>query len=51
MDVLKEEAKSLKNKLTANLVKNIHDQNQEGTLLGYASAVDLHRKIDLDQRV
>ena len=32
-----------------NLVKNINDQNQAGTIFEYASAFDLHRKIDLEE--
>ena len=50
LQILKNEAESIKRKLVDNLVKNINDQNQAGTLFEYASAFDLHRKIDLEER-
>ena len=48
---LKQNAHSLKKDLVANLTKNIEDQCQKGTLVEFASAFDLHREIDLDERV
>ena len=50
LQILKNEAESIKRKLVDNLVKNINDQSQAGTLFEYASAFDLHRKIDLEER-
>ena len=51
LDVLQKDAKALKKNLVANLIQNISDQSQQGTLVEYASALDLHRRIDLDERV
>ena len=45
LQILKNEAESIKRKLVDNLVKNFNDQNQAGTLFEYASAFDLHRKM------
>ena len=50
LQILKNEAESMKRKLVDNLVKNINDQNQAGTLFEYTSAFDLHCKIDLEER-
>ena len=50
LQILKNEAESIKRKLVDNLVKNINDQNQAGTVFEYASAFDLHRKIELEER-
>ena len=50
LQILKNEAEYIKRKLVDNLVKNINDQNQAGTLFEYASAFDLHGKIDLEER-
>ena len=46
LQILKNEAESIKRKLVDNLVKNINDQNQAGTLFEYASAFNLNHKID-----
>ena len=48
---LKKEAEKLKDSIVKNLIENIEDQNQSGTLFEYASAFDLHRRIDLDARI
>ena len=50
LQILKNEAESLKRKLVDNLVKNINDQNQAGTIFEYESAFNLHHKTDLDER-
>ena len=50
LQILKNEAESMKRKLVDNLVKNINDQNQAGTLFEYASVFVLRRKIDLEER-
>ena len=50
LQILKNEAESMKCKLVDNLVKNINDQNQAGTLFEYASVFVLRRKIDLEER-
>ena len=50
LQILKNKAESIKCKLVDNLVKNINDQNEAGTLFEYTSAFDLHRKIDLEER-
>ena len=46
--ILKNKAESIKRKLVDDLVKNINDQNQTGTLFEYA--FDLHHKINLEER-
>ena len=51
MQLLREEAECLKENLVKNLINNINDQNQSGSLVEFSSAFDLHRKIDLDQRI
>ena len=50
LQILKNEAESIKRKLVDNLVKNMNDQNQASTLFEYASVFDLHRKIGLEER-
>ena len=50
LQILKNKAESIKCKLVDNLVKNINDQNQAGTLFEYASAFDLHCKNDWEER-
>ena len=50
LQILKNEAESTKHNLVDNFVKNINNQNQAGTLFEYASAFDLHRNIDLEER-
>ena len=50
LQILKNEAESIKRKLVDNLVKNINDQNQAGTLFEYTSAFNLHHKIDVEER-
>ena len=50
LQILKNEAESMKRKLVGNLVKNINDQNQAGTLFEYTSTFNLHRKINLEER-
>ena len=50
LQILKNEAESIKRKLVDNLIKNINDQNQTGTLFEYTSAFNLHHKIDLEER-
>ena len=50
LQILRNEAESIKCKLVDNLVKNINDQNQAGTLFEYTSAFDLHRKTNLEER-
>ena len=50
LQILKNEAESIKCKLVDNLVKNINDQNRAVTLFEYASAFNLHCKIDLEER-
>ena len=50
LQILKNEAESIKRKLIDNLVKNINDQNQAGTHFEYTSAFNLHGKIDLEER-
>ena len=44
--ILKNKAESIKCKLVDNLIKNLNDQNQKGTLFEYTSAFNLHHKID-----
>ena len=51
LDGLKSEAEKLKASIVKNLIDNVNDQNQSGTLMEYASAFDLHMRTDLDQRV
>ena len=50
LQILKNETESIKRKLVDNLVKNINYQNQAGTPFEYASAFNLRRKIDLEER-
>lgn len=50
MTMLKEEAKSIKQKIVENLIQNVNDQNQSGTIFEYASSLDFHRKLDLEER-
>ena len=52
LEKLKEEAEELKKKIVVNMIDNVNDQAQGDTLIEYASAFDMHRKIlDLDQRL
>ena len=52
VEEITDKANSLKDEIIANLRENVSDQCQEGTLVEYASAFDLHRSsLDLDQRI
>ena len=48
---LKEEAVSLKDEIVANLIDNVKDQTQTGTVLEFTSAFDLHMKHTLEKRL
>ena len=48
---LKKEAESVKQEVVTNLIENITDQNQTDSLFEFASAFDLHRPLDLEERV
>ena len=50
LEKLKTDAEDINVKIVENLVNNIIDQNQSGTIFEYASCFDLHRRIDLEQR-
>ena len=45
-----EESKEIKGKIIANLIENVDDQSQKGTILEFASAFDLSRKCDIATR-
>ena len=49
LQILKNEAESIKRKLVESLVKNVNDQIQAGTLYEYTSTFALNRKIDLEE--
>ena len=48
---LRNEADELKKNVLANLIRNVNNQSQDFTIFEYASAFDLHRKIDLNKRL
>lgn len=51
VEEIKEKASDLKNEIVDNLMENVFDQCQSGTLIEFSSAFDLHRTLNLDDRV
>ena len=45
IQILKDEAETLNTKLVDNLVRNVNDQNQRGTVFEFASDFNLDGKI------
>ena len=48
---LKDESNALRGKVVCNLISNVKEQSQAGSVVEFASAFDMHRKIDLDERL
>ena len=51
VQLIKTEGLSLKDQVVKNLIENAEDQNQEGTIVQFASAFDLQRKMDKETRI
>ena len=51
VEVITKQCQSLKKKIVKNLIENSEDQNQAKTIVEYASAFDLHRKLDKSSRI
>ena len=51
IELINEESKELKGRIIANLIENVEDQSQKGTMVEFASAFDLSRKCDQATRI
>ena len=51
IELINEESKELNGRIIANLIENVEDQSQKGTIVEFASAFDLSRKCDKVTRV
>ena len=51
IELINEESKELKGRIIANLIENVEDQSQKGTIEEFASAFDLSRKCDKATRI
>ena len=51
VEKLKREAEALRISIIQNLKENIADQNQEGTLVEFASCFDMNRNLSCDERL
>ena len=51
IELINEESKELKGRIITNLIENVEDQSQKGTIEEFASAFDLSRKCDKATRI
>ena len=51
IELINEESKELKGRIIANLIENVEDQSQKGTIVEFASPFDLSRKCDKATRI